>query len=152
MPKALIVYASWTGNTKEIAEILKKKFLELEVDADLVECQQTDASAFQSVDICVVAVYTFGSQGALPDEIEDFYFDLEKENLEGKVFGVLGSGEEIYDFYCKSVDDFDKQFEKTKAVRGAKSLKIEENAKPNDEIRIDEFAQELLKTYKTLVS
>lgn len=151
MPKATIVYASWTGNSEEIAEFLTECFKKLNVEVILRECQQIDASDFLTADICVVSTYTFGSRGDLPDEIVDFYFDLEKLDLKGKVFGVCGSGEEFYGYFCKSVDDFDKQFEKTGAFRGAAPLKIELNPNEEDEMRIEAFAKDLLDTFKKLL-
>lgn len=148
MPTALIVYASWTGNTEEIAEILAEKLEALDVEIELLECHQVDAVDFQNYDIAIVATYTYGSQGSLPEEIEDFYYDLSDVDLNGKIYGVLGSGEEIYGFFCKSVDDFDKQFQKTGATKGAAPLKIEFNAKPKDIERIEAFAKELVDSYK----
>ncbi|MFA7616948.1 MAG: flavodoxin [Moheibacter sp.] len=150
MPKATIIYASWTGNSEEIAEYLAESFQKLNVEVRLSECQQIDAKDFLDADICVVSTYTFGSRGDLPDEIVGFYFDLEKIDLTGKVFGATGSGEEFYGYFCKSVDDFDKQFEKTGAVRGAEPLKIELNPSEEDEKRLDEFAKSLLDTWEKL--
>lgn len=150
MPRATIIYASWTGNSEEIAEYLAESFRKLNVKSSVHECQQVDPDVFQDSDICVVSTYTFGSRGDLPDEIVGFYFDLEKLDLTGKVFGACGSGEEFYGYFCKSVDDFDKQFEKTGAVRGAEPLKIELNPNEKDEKRLDEFAKSLLDTWEGL--
>lgn len=150
MPKATIVYASWTGNSEEIAEYLNSCFKKLNVESSVHECQQVDAKIFLKSDICVVSTYTFGSRGDLPDEIVGFYFDLEKLDLTGKVFGACGSGEEFYGYFCKSVDDFDKQFEKTGAVRGAEPLKIELNPDEEGEKRIDAFAKSLLAAWEKI--
>lgn len=152
MAKALIIYASWTGNTEEIARILAATLSKLSIEVEWIECQQIDASAFLSADICVIATYTFGSAGDLPAEFEAIYFDLEKLNLKGKVFGVLGSGEELYGYFCKSVDDFDKQFEFTGAIRGAEVLKIELNPKPKDKKRIEKFGTDLIHSFSKLKS
>lgn len=146
MMKALIIYASWTGNTQKIAEILKKSLESFEIETRCINCEFTEAAAFQKVDIAVVATYTFGSQGDLPAEIEGIYFDLEDLNLENQVYGVLGSGEEAYGYFCKSVDDFEKQFEKTGATKGVDSLKIEENPKEKDLMTIQQFAKKLVET------
>ena len=148
MPSALIVYASLTGNTEEIAELLEASFKKRDVDVIVEECTQVDADEYLKYDICVVATYTYGSDGDLPDEIELFYEDLANVNLAGKIFGVLGSGEEVYEKFCQSVDDFEAQFNKTGAVQGAKSLKIEGMSMPNDEFKIDLFAENLLRTFQ----
>lgn len=150
MPKALIVYASWTGNSEEIANILGRELKKLNVEVEILECQMLFASEYLKNDICVVSTYTFGSQGDLPEEIEDFYFDLEEVDLKGKIYGTLGSGEEFYGYFCKSVDDFDEMFQKTGAIRGAGPLKIEANPNEEDEKRIAIFARQLVKKYKEM--
>lgn len=147
MPSALIIFASLTGNTEEIARLTQKALQKLGVQVSVRECTQAYVSEFKTVDICVVATYTYGSEGDLPYEIEDFYFDLESLDLRGKVFGVLGSGEKFYDYYCKSVDDFDRQFVKTGAERGASPLKIELKASKQDILCIEQFAQNLVNMY-----
>ena len=66
--------------------------------------------------ISVVATYTYGD-GDLPDEIVDFYEDLQEIDLSGKIFGVCGSGDTFYDDFCKSVDDFEAVFTQIGAKR-----------------------------------
>lgn len=115
MTLAKIVYASMTGNTEEIADIVAEAFENLDVDVEIDECTQVDAEDFEDADICVVATYTYG-EGDLPDEIVDFYEELQELDLNGKIFGVCGSGDTFYDQYCKSVDDFDAAFAKTEPL------------------------------------
>ena len=109
MALAKIVYASMTGNTEEIADIVAKKLEELGHTVDVDECTTVDAADFEDADICIVATYTYGD-GELPDEIVDFYEDLADLDLSGKIFGVVGSGDTFYDYFCHSVDEFENQF------------------------------------------
>ena len=148
MPIALIIYASLTGNTHAIAEGVASQLQKQGVQTVIQECQQAEAKDFLQYDICLVGTYTYGSQGDLPDEIYYLYEDLEKLRLDRKVYGVFGSGEVFYNYFCKSVDDFDNRFQKTGAIRGAEPLKIEEDPKREDEAKIAAFAQELLTTYQ----
>lgn len=150
MPRAMIIYASLTGSTEEVAHILAAKLKDLGTKAEVLGCEQTDASVFLDADICVVATYTFGSEGDLPDEIQEFYEDLEKMDLSGRIFGALGTGEEAYGYFCKSVDDFDRQFEKTGAIRGAEVVKVEDYVDENDVDRIEAFARDLVLSFQNL--
>ena len=75
-----------TGNTEEIADIVAEAFEDLELEVEIDECTQVDAADFEEADICVVATYTYGD-GDLPDEIVDFYEDLQEIDLSGKIFG-----------------------------------------------------------------
>ena len=144
MATAKIVYASLTGNTQEIAEILADNLRDLDVEVDVSECSEANAAEFYNYDICIVATYTYG-YGDLPDEIVPFYEDLEGLDLSGKIAGVVGSGDLSYDeMYCKSVDDFVEQFENANATIGAESVKIEFNTEGEDYDNLEAFAQSLV--------
>lgn len=135
MPTALIIYASFTGTTLGIAEILKDELQQLGIKTELKECTEAYADEFLEYDICVVATYTYGSDGDIPEESEDFYYEMEEVDLTGKIFGVLGSGDLIYEKFCPAVDYFDEQFEKSGATRGAEMVKI--NLQPDDDDKKD---------------
>ncbi|MBO0461011.1 MULTISPECIES: flavodoxin [Enterococcus] len=143
MALAKIVYASMTGNTEEIADIVAEALENMDIDVEINECTQVDAEDFQEADICVVATYTY-DDGDLPDEIVDFYEDLQELELPGKIYGVCGSGDTFYDEFCKSVDDFDAAFAKTGAVKGAESVKVDLNAEEEDIENLEAFAKSLV--------
>ena len=143
MTLAKIVYASMTGNTEEIADIVSETFENLNVEVEIDECTQVDAEDFEAADICVVATYTYG-EGDLPDEIVDFYEELQELDLSGKVYGVCGSGDTFYELYCKSVDDFDAAFAKTGAEKGAENVKVELAAEEEDIENLEAFAKKLV--------
>ena len=65
MALAKIVFASMTGNTEEIADIVADKLRDLGLDVDVDECTTVDASDFLEADIAIVATYTYGD-GELP--------------------------------------------------------------------------------------
>src|SRR5690554_62594 len=146
MTKVLIVFASMTGTTEGIAEILAQDLRELKIDTLVKECTELYPDEFLDYDICVVATYTYGADGDLPEEAEDFYYDMEEVDLTGKVFGVLGSGDRIYKKFCPAVDDFDEQFEKSHAIRGAEPLKINLSPDQTDKENIKQFARDLVTT------
>lgn len=142
MALAKIVYASLTGNTEEIADVVAEAFENLEFEVEIDECTQIDAEDLQDADICVVATYTYGD-GDLPDEIIDFYEDLQEVDLSGKIYGVCGSGDTFYDYFCKSVDDFDAAFAKTGAKKGAENVKVELAAEEEDIENLEAFVKSL---------
>lgn len=140
MTLAKIVYASMTGNTEEIADIVAEALEKLDMDVEIDECTQVDAEDFEDADICIVATYTYGD-GELPDEIVDLYEDLQELDLNGKTYGVVGSGDTFYELFCKSVDDFDEAFAKTGAKKGADSVKVDLNAEEEDIEKLEAFAK-----------
>jgi flavodoxin short chain len=143
MALAKIVYASMTGNTEEIADIVAEAFENLQIEVEIDECTQVDAADLTDADICVVATYTYGD-GDLPDEIVDFYEELQEEDLSGKIYGVCGSGDTFYDDFCKSVDDFDAAFAKTGAKKGAENVKVDLAAEEEDIQKLEAFAKTLV--------
>ncbi|MGG5332015.1 flavodoxin [Enterococcus sp. AZ163] len=143
MTLAKIVYASMTGNTEEIADIVSEAFENLNVEVEIDECTQVDAEDFEAADICIVATYTYG-EGDLPDEIVDFYDELQELDLSGKIYGVCGSGDTFYEQYCKSVDDFDSAFAKAGASKGAENVKVEMAAEEEDIENLEAFAKKLV--------
>ncbi|GEL67993.1 flavodoxin [Marinilactibacillus psychrotolerans] len=147
MPKVMIVYASLTGNTEQCAEIVEQTFRELGAEVELVESYSADPTDFEDVDIAIVGTYTYGTDANLPDEIVDFYEELEELDLSGKIYGTFGSGDTFYEKYCKSVDDFSEQFDKTGAVKGAESVKVDLDPEEEDTKNLQAFAKSLLDTF-----
>ena len=142
MALAKIVYASMTGNTEEIADIVAEKLRDLGHDVEVEECTSVDASDFEDADIAVVATYTYGD-GDLPDEIVDFHEDLGELDLTGKIYGVVGSGDTFYDYFCKAVDDFEEAFKNSGATQGAEPVKVDLAAEDEDIEKLEAFAEAL---------
>ena len=143
MTLAKIVYASMTGNTEEIADIVAEAMENMGIEVEIEECTQVDAADFEDADICVLASYTY-DEGTLPDEILDFYEDLLELDLTGKIFGVCGSGDTFYDYFCKAVDDFEQAFLKTGATKGADNVKVDLAAEEEDIQNLEAFAKKLV--------
>ena len=141
MALAKIVFASMTGNTEEIADIVADKLRELGMDVDVDECTTVDAEDFMDADLVIVATYTYGD-GELPDEMMDFFEDLSGMELDGKYFGVVGSGDTFYDEFCKAVDDFDNLFEAIGGQRAANPVKVDLAAEDEDIENLEAFAEE----------
>jgi len=148
--RALIVYASLTGNTKDGADIIKKEFENRGVGAELLESAFADPEEFLEYDLVLVGTYTYGIDGQLPDEIVDFYEELQEIDLTGKVYGTFGSGDTFYEEYCKSVDDFNEVFEKTGATKGGQSVKYELDPEEEDTQHLTALAESMIETYNQL--
>lgn len=77
----------------------------------------------------------------MPDEIVDFYEDLADVDLTDKIFGVVGSGDTFYDYFCKAVDEFEAQFALTGATKGTDSVKVDLSAEDEDIANLEAFAE-----------
>lgn len=145
MAVAKIVYASLTGNTEEIADIVAERLEEKGLEVEIEECTQVDADDFLDADICVVGSYTYDDV-LVPDEIADFYDDLLELDLTGKIYGVVGSGDTFYPCFCQVVDQFDKAFQQTGATKGAESVKVDLAAEEEDIVALEAFADSLIES------
>ena len=84
MTKAVVVFATITGNNEDVADLITDALENLGVDVDEKEITMADVADFEDADICVVCPYTY-DEGALPEEGLDFYDDLKEADLSGKI-------------------------------------------------------------------
>ncbi|MGX6979883.1 flavodoxin [Vagococcus elongatus] len=140
-----ITYASMTGNTEGISEILEEAFTALGADVEREEVDDVDEEFYEDADVCILATYTDGD-GELPFNFEDFFEELPDQDLSGKVFGVVGSGDsELYpDYFCSAADAFEEVFEKAGAKKGADTVKIENAAEDEDIENLKAFAKAVM--------
>ena len=145
MTLAKIVYATNTGNTEGISEILEDAFEANGIDVERVDADDAEADFYEDADICVLATCTDGD-GEIPFDLEDFHEELQEEDLSGKVYGVVGSGDsELYpDYFCHAAIAFDEAFAKTGAKKAAETVKIENEADDDDEEVLKAFVKTLI--------
>jgi flavodoxin I len=130
MPKVLVVYASMTGNTEEMAEAIVEGAKE--AGAEVVSKEAFDASAeeLNDYDGIIIGAYTWGD-GELPDEFLDFYEAMDSLDLSGKKAAVFGSGDTSYPIYCAAVDIIESKLKELGAEIAGECIKFEYN--PSEE-------------------
>ncbi|MEJ2729106.1 MAG: flavodoxin domain-containing protein [Deltaproteobacteria bacterium] len=90
MSKALIVYATRTGETRKIAELIAEGIRFSGHEAEVLEAKNIKNEA----DLEGFDAYVFGSStyhGEMLQAMKTFLFIAEKANLEGKPGGAFGS-------------------------------------------------------------
>ena len=90
MPKALIVYATRTGETRKIAELIAEGIRFSGHEAETVDAKSIKNEA----DLEGYDAYVFGSStyhGEMLQAMKTFLFIAEKASLEGKPGGAFGS-------------------------------------------------------------
>lgn len=125
MVKVLILYASATGNTEEIACLLEK-YLEQEISEVAVkniEMGEVDAKTLLQYNGILFGTYTY-DEGDLPFETDIFCDSLETFDLSGKVVGVFGSGDLSYFDFCGAVDTMQEKFRHANAIVIDHSVKV----------------------------
>ncbi|MCC3381001.1 flavodoxin [Paenibacillus farraposensis] len=142
--KILIAYASLTGNTEEIAELIAEGVRQAGHEAELKASYDCNAADLLEYDGFLLGVYTWGD-GELPDEFLDFYEELDELDLSGKKTAVFGSGDTSYEQFCGAVDLVEEKVKERGAFVIQESLKIEfspmEDEKENCRAYGRQFAQ-----------
>ncbi|WP_342429845.1 flavodoxin [Neobacillus sp. FSL H8-0543] len=99
----LIVYASMTGNTEEIANLVGEGIEQSQVTVEIKDILEVDVTDLLDYDGILLGAYTWGD-GELPDEFLDFYDEMESLNLESKVAAAIGSCDSSYEHRGGAVD------------------------------------------------
>ncbi|MGG4490783.1 flavodoxin [Metabacillus idriensis] len=133
MKKTLIIYASMSGNTEDIAKLIGKRLEEDEMEITYEEMDACDLESIKEFDYILAGSYTWGD-GDLPYEAEDFYEDLASVDLTGKNIGCFGSGDHTYPKFCEAVDLLQRRFTETGAAVFADLLKIEGSPESEEDI------------------
>lgn len=103
MKQAIICYHSWSGNTKEVAELIESTLNEQGYSAELLEMSSASSAELIDCDFLFLGTFTW-EKGNIPDEVLDFIEDFDLSDKEVAVFGTGDTqfgGDELF---CKAVD------------------------------------------------
>lgn len=126
MPKIIIVYASMSGNTEEIAEEIAEGIREAGIEPVMKSVMDASGSELEEYDGILLGAYTWGD-GDLPDEFEDFYDELEDLDLKGRKSGAFGSADSSYTYFGKAVDTIEARLAEIGTEKVFDGIKIELN-------------------------
>ncbi|MDQ0860395.1 flavodoxin [Bacillus sp. V2I10] len=124
MGKTAIIYASMSGNTEAIADLIEKGLKETGAEAEKFEAMDIDGSAFSEYDHLLIGAYTWGD-GDLPDEMLDLYDEMDDYDFSDKTIALFGSGDTAYDIFCGAVDLLAEKIQQNNGSLAIESLKIE---------------------------
>lgn len=127
MTKVIVLYASLTGNTEEMAESIAEGARAAGAITVLKEAFDAKAEELLLYDGVVIGAYTWGD-GELPDEFIAFYEELNSVDLTGIKTAVFGSGDTSYPIFCGAVDTIESKLKQLGATIVCDSLKFEYNA------------------------
>ncbi|WJE14796.1 flavodoxin [Halobacillus sp. ACCC02827] len=123
MARILICYASMSGNTEEIADIIHSH-LKNDYEVIMKEVEETEITELRDFDCVLIGSYTW-NDGDLPYEVEDFYEELSENDLREVHGAVFGSGDRIYPQFCEAVHLLQAQLKANGAAIIQDGLEIE---------------------------
>jgi len=105
MGKILILYASTTGNTEIMADVIADTFEAdgYEVNIKTFDFDWIEVEELSDYDAILIGTHTW-DDGSLPYEVEDFYDELEETDITNQPFAVFGSADSFYPTYGGAVD------------------------------------------------
>ncbi len=156
-PKArvLIMFASQSGNSEELAEAFGEKLISAGFDAPVISTEDYEEIDLTKEKTLLVVSSTWGD-GDPPDNAVDFWKFLSSDDhprLEGLSYSVLGLGDSNYLDFCGMGKAFDARFEalgaKRIAPRGDCDVDFEDAAAAWFETVLSELGTEVAEDEKS---
>ncbi|MCR6597272.1 flavodoxin [Bacillus halotolerans] len=142
MGKILLVYATMSGNTEAMADLIEKGLQEAEAEVDRFEAMDIDdAELFNDYEHIILGTYTWGD-GDLPDEFLDLVEEMEALDFTGKTCAVFGSGDTAYEYFCGAVDTLEEKIKERGGEIVLPSVKVEMNPEGEEEEVLKEFGRQ----------
>lgn len=106
MIKALIIYGSTTGNTQDMAGMIKKELEQSDFEVEVKDVTQAAvADLTGDHDLLLLGCPAYGDEEIeLQEDFSIFYEQLDGIQLNGKPFAVFAPGDSSYEHFCGSVD------------------------------------------------
>ncbi|MDM8148657.1 flavodoxin I [Priestia megaterium] len=124
MKEILLAYASMSGNTEAIADLIEEELVKHGLHVKRAEVYDIDASDLVSAESIIFGAYTWGD-GELPDDFLDLYDEMDDIDLSQKQMAVFGSGDLSYDVFCGAVDLIEEKIKRRNGNIAVPGLKIE---------------------------
>lgn len=125
--KAAIVYASLSGNTEEVAELVAKTCSEMGIEPTMLFADEVTTYQLMPYDIVYFGSYTWGD-GQLPDDMRDCLRTVLKESSYAiPQAAVFGTGDKMFVKYCRAVDEMAYHLSKFGVPLAGELLKIEQS-------------------------
>jgi len=132
MSKMIMIYASMTGNTEEMANAIAEGIQESGKEVEIIDIfDNPSASILMDYEGILLGSYTWG-EGDLPDEFLDFYEEMDQLDLSGKKAFVFGSGDTVYDDFAGAVDRLIEKLQERGAEVVLEGLKVDTSPQPED--------------------
>lgn len=144
----IIVYASMTGNTEEMAEIIAEGVREAGIEPEVKNVLDASANELEDYNGVILGAYTWGD-GDLPDEFLDYFDEMDDVELDGKKSAVFGSGDTSYDIFCGAVDHLLAKLQDRGAVNVLEAKRIEMGPSEQEKAELRAFGKAFAEQVQT---
>lgn len=114
-----ILYATKTGNSKDVAKKAKKYFEKKEIKSKTIDLSRFKTKDLSDIEFAFFIVSTYG-KGEPPESAKKFFrkiYDKKMVSLPKLRYSVCAMGDSSYKNFCLAGQNLDKQLEKLGAIR-----------------------------------
>lgn len=135
MVSFLIAYATWSGNTQEVAELVAETLKTYDIETELHRIGSGPVPKVADYDGLLVGSFTW-EKGATPDEVKDFVLDVGYKPEHVYVFGTGDTQFGGDALFCKAAVKLAKFYNSTYPP-----LKIEQSPRGTQEVEVENWAK-----------
>jgi len=142
MAKAIVFYLSYSGNTKEVAELIKN---ELDADgftASMCEIGWGEIPDLSPYQLIFIGTFTW-DYGEVPHEVKDFVADLGYKPSNVYIYGTGDTQFGGDALFCKAADKLARFYHSPVAP-----LKIEQSPRGSQQRLVSKWVQSILEAMK----
>lgn len=135
---AVIPYLSYSGNTEEVAELIRQVLIEQHISAELNRIGIDPPINPEEYDFIFLGTFTW-EMGSTPDEVKDFILEVgyKPDNI-----AVFGTGDTQFggdDLFCRAVDKLVKFYNSKWS-----GLKVEQSPRGSQEKKVKQWVEGVL--------
>lgn len=134
--KAKIIFASYSGNTAELARLLKNELVLKNYEVELENIQDKEATSLAGYDLVLIGTCT-RKEGQLPLLWSNYF---KNGMYEHKNVAIFGTGDSRWQFYCGACDILSDWYESKHSI-----LRIEQFPTDYHMVKIVEWIHEITK-------
>lgn len=141
--RALIAYLSYSGNTKEVAELIEKILKENDFIVETHRIGVDPPIDPENYDLLFIGTFTW-AKGATPEEVKDFVLEI---GYKPDHIAVFGTGDTQFggdDLFCKAAVQLARFYQSKWEV-----LKIEQSPRGSQEIKVERWVEGVLEDAKS---
>ena len=141
MVSFLIAYATWSGNTEEVAELIEKVFLKSDIDVTRYRIGTGPIPDVTEFDALIIGSFTW-DKGATPDEVKDFVAEVGYKPPNVYVFGTGDTQFGGDALFCSAAVKLARFYESKYAP-----LKIEQSPRGTQETDVINWTEGVIKQW-----
>ena len=147
MAKAIVIYASETGNTEAIAEEISKGLKDEDLEVTLKNVTGASVEELCNYDLILLGSSTWGDEEKeLQADMVDFYEELENFDLTNMPAVAFGCGDSDYTHFCGAVDLLEERLEQIGTRLLDEGLRVDDQ--DDEEIDARAWAREIATRFK----